>query len=151
MPSNLQKDLGLILDSPLAPDQILVSLLLQSQELSLDRRQGLPGSHASRSSKRQHEATYKLEMLEQEAARREMQRVLGTLEPGYRKPKPIFPQSVLGHLFMRKFGLNREQRSLVIRSTGGSSRFLDVERILRAVRRLPFRKLKMIAPLLNCP
>lgn len=33
---------------------------------------------------------------------------------------------------MRKFGLNREQRSLVIRSTGGSSRFLDVERILRA-------------------
>ena len=61
-----------------------------------------------------------------------MQRVLGTLEPGYRKPKPIFPRSVLGHLFMRKFGLNREQRSLVIRSTGGSSRFLDVERILRA-------------------
>ena len=33
---------------------------------------------------------------------------------------------------MRKFGLNREQRTLVIRSTGGSSRFLDVERILRA-------------------
>ena len=32
---------------------------------------------------------------------------------------------------MRKFGLNREQGSLVIRSTGGSSRFLDVERILR--------------------
>eukprot|EP00435_Cladocopium_sp_Y103_P059192 s521_g21.t1 len=33
---------------------------------------------------------------------------------------------------MRKFGLNREQRTLLIRSTGGSSRFLDVERILLA-------------------
>ena len=65
-------------------------------------------------------------------AQLEMQRMLGTLEPSHRKPKPIFPQSVLGHLFMRKFGLNREQRTLVIRSTGGSSRFLDVERILRA-------------------
>ena len=60
---------------------------------------------------------------------KQMQIVLGTLEPGYRKPKPVFPQSVLGHLFMRKFGLNREQRSLVIRSTGGLPRFLDVERI----------------------
>ena len=65
-------------------------------------------------------------------AKQTMQRMLGTLEPSHRKPKPIFPQSVLGHLFMRKFGLNREQRTLVIRSTGGSSRFLDVERILRA-------------------
>ena len=61
-----------------------------------------------------------------------MQRMLGTLEPSHRKPKPIFPLSVLGHLFMRKFGLNREQLALVIRSTGGSSRFLDVERILSA-------------------
>ena len=80
-----------------------------------------------------------------------MQRMLGTLEPSHRKPKPIFPLSVLGHLFMRKFGLNREQRALVIRSTGGSSRFLDVERILRASdledqreqdRRLPKPQLK---------
>ena len=80
-----------------------------------------------------------------------MQRMLGTLEPSHRKPKPIFPQSFLGHLFMRNFGLNREQRALVIRSTGGSSRFLDVERILRASdledqreqdRRLPKPQLK---------
>ena len=33
---------------------------------------------------------------------------------------------------MRKYGLSKEQRSQVIRATGGSSRFLDVERILRA-------------------
>eukprot|EP00435_Cladocopium_sp_Y103_P025552 s3203_g6.t1 len=94
-----------------------------------------PASHASRTSKGSqgskryttgsHKGDYEKQQLE-------MQRMLGTLEPGYRKPKPIFPQSVLGHLFMRKFGLNREQRSQVIRSTGGSSRFLDVERILRA-------------------
>ena len=82
---------------------------------------------------------------------RAMQRMLGTLEPSHRKPKPIFPQSFLGHLFMRNFGLNREQRALVIRSTGGSSRFLDAERILRASspedprgqdRRLPKPQLK---------
>eukprot|EP00435_Cladocopium_sp_Y103_P016594 s2147_g4.t1 len=93
---------------------------------------GGPPSHSSRgakSLKRHSTASYKAE---QERAQLEMQRMLGTLEPGFRKPKPIFPQSVLGHLFMRKFGLNREQRSQVIRSTGGSSRFLDVERILRA-------------------
>ena len=61
-----------------------------------------------------------------------MQRLLGTLEQSHTKPKPIFPQSVLGHLFMRKFGLSREQRSHIIRSTGGSSRFVDIEKILRA-------------------
>ena len=61
-----------------------------------------------------------------------MQRLLGTLELSHTKPKPIFPQSVLGHLFMRKFGLSREQRSHIIRSTGGSSRFVDIEKILRA-------------------
>ena len=33
---------------------------------------------------------------------------------------------------MRKFGLSREQRSHIIRSTGGSSRFVDIEKILRA-------------------
>ena len=69
---------------------------------------------------------------DQAKAQREMQRLLGTLEQGHRRPKSIFPQSVLGHLFMRKYGLNREQRALVIRSTGGSSRFADIERILRA-------------------
>ncbi|CAJ1420708.1 unnamed protein product [Effrenium voratum] len=49
-----------------------------------------------------------------------------------KKMRPVFPQSVLGHLFMRKFGLSREQRAQVIRATGGSSRFQDVERIMRA-------------------
>ena len=88
---------------------------------------GGPPSHSSRSSKsgRKHStASYKAE---QECAQLEMQCILGTLEPGFRKQKPIFPQSVLGHLFLRKFGLNREQRSQVIRSTGGSSRFLREE------------------------
>ena len=33
---------------------------------------------------------------------------------------------------MRKYGLNREQRSQVIRSTGGSCRFKDVEKVIRA-------------------
>eukprot|EP00435_Cladocopium_sp_Y103_P073650 s64_g44.t1 len=33
---------------------------------------------------------------------------------------------------MRKYGLSREQRAQVIRSTGGSSKFHEVERILRA-------------------
>ncbi|CAJ1350729.1 unnamed protein product [Effrenium voratum] len=49
-----------------------------------------------------------------------------------KKMRPVFPQSVLGHLFMRKLGLSREQRAQVIRATGGSSRFQDVERIMRA-------------------
>ncbi|CAL1126693.1 unnamed protein product [Cladocopium goreaui] len=61
-----------------------------------------------------------------------MKQMLGTLEMGHLKPKPIFPQSVLGHLFMRKYGLSREQRAQVVRSTNGSSRFVDIERILRA-------------------
>ncbi|CAJ1404879.1 unnamed protein product [Effrenium voratum] len=61
-----------------------------------------------------------------------MQRLLGTLERSTMRPRPVFPQSVLGHLFMRKFGLSREQRAQVIRATGGSSRFQDVERIMRA-------------------
>jgi hypothetical protein len=33
---------------------------------------------------------------------------------------------------MRKFGLGRDQRAQVIRATGGSSRFDDIEKILRA-------------------
>lgn len=84
---------------------------------------------SSRGSKRQTAGTWKAD---QERSLLEMQRVLGTLEPSHRKPKPIFPQSVLGHLFMRKFGLSKEQRAMIIRSTGGSSRFLDVERLMRA-------------------
>ena len=65
-------------------------------------------------------------------AQKKMQQMLGTLEMGHVKPKPIFPQSVLGHLFMRKYGLSREQRAQVVRATNGSSRFSDIERILRA-------------------
>ena len=84
---------------------------------------------SSKGSKRQTAGTWKAD---QERSLLEMQRVLGTLEPSHRKPKPIFPQSVLGHLFMRKFGLGKDQRAMIIRSTGGSSRFLDVERLMRA-------------------
>ena len=51
-----------------------------------------------------------------------MAHLLGTIEVGHTKPSPIFPSTVLGHLFMRKYGLSREQRAQVIRSTGGSSK-----------------------------
>ena len=63
---------------------------------------------------------------------RKMQHMLGTLEPGKLKPNPIFPQSVLGHLYMHKYGLSREQRAQIIRATNDSSRSMDVERIMRA-------------------
>lgn len=61
-----------------------------------------------------------------------MMEMLGTLEQGYLRPKPIFPESILGHLFMRKYGMNREQRAQIIRATNGSSRFKDIERLVRA-------------------
>ena len=61
-----------------------------------------------------------------------MLEMLGSLECGHLRPKPIFPQAILGHLYMRKFGMNREQRAHIIRSTNGSSRLDDVERIIRA-------------------
>ena len=84
----------------------------------------------SKTSRGQHSAgTWKAD---QARAQLRMQRVLGTVEASHTKPKPVFPQSVLGHLFMRKFGLSKEQRAQVIRATGGSSRFADIERILRA-------------------
>ena len=63
---------------------------------------------------------------DQAKAQLHMQRVLGTVEASHTKPKPVFPQSVLGHLFMRKFGLSKEQRAQVIRATGGSSHFADI-------------------------
>ena len=69
---------------------------------------------------------------DQAKAQLHMQRVLGTVEASHTKPKLVFPQSVLGHLFMRQFGLSKEQRAQVIRATGGSSRFADIERNLRA-------------------
>ena len=101
------------------------------------RTQSRPGSYQSvhsvssgRGSKRQvSSGTWEADVAKQQL---EMQQILGSVERSHRKPKPIFPQSVLGHLYMRKYGLSKEQRSQVIRATGGSSRFLDVERILRA-------------------
>ena len=96
----------------------------------LSRSGGSERASSAKSSKKHSSAgSWKAD---QKRSQLDMQRMLGALEPSHRRPRPIFPQSVLGHLFMRKFGLNREQRSLVIRSTGGSSRYQDVERILRA-------------------
>ena len=86
---------------------------------------------SNRSRKKQH-SSYGSYEKDWTKAQAKMQQMLGTLEMGHVKPKPIFPQSVLGHLFMRKYGLSREQRAQVVRSTNGSSRFIDVERILRA-------------------
>ena len=106
------------------PKEVLPEVLLNFGQL-------YRGSHRSGKSRKSQKPTGTAKG-DNDRDQRAMQRMLGTLEPSHRKPKPIFPQSVLGHLFMRKFGLNREQRALVIRSTGGSSRFLDVERILRA-------------------
>ena len=83
------------------------------------------GSRASQLSRGTHKS-------DQERDNRRMMEMLGSLEHGHLKPKPIFPQAILGHLFMRKFGLNREQRAHIIRSTNGSSRLEDVERIVRA-------------------
>ena len=83
------------------------------------------GSRASQKSRGTHKA-------DTERDNRRMMEMLGSLEHGHLKPKPIFPQAILGHLFMRKFGLNREQRAHIIRSTNGSSRLEDVERIVRA-------------------
>ena len=51
---------------------------------------------------------------------------------GWKKATPRPTEVVLGHLFMKKYGLTREQRTMVVRATGGSSRFSDVERIMRA-------------------
>ena len=47
-------------------------------------------------------------------------------DEGHVKVRPVFPAENLGHLFMRKYGLSREQRSLVISATGGGSKFPDV-------------------------
>ena len=67
-----------------------------------------------------------------EGAQRKMLESLGQLEVGHLRRSPVFPSVVLGHLFMRKYGLSREQRSQVVRSTGGSCKFEDVEKVLRA-------------------
>ena len=83
------------------------------------------GSRASKTSRGTHKA-------DREREDRKMLEMLGSLECGYLRPKPIFPQAILGHLYLRKFGMNREQRAHIIRSTNGSSRLDDVERIIRA-------------------
>lgn len=93
-----------------------VSLRRRARESDLDKKQLSAGTYAE----------------DHARAQRKMQRLLGTLEEGHLKAKPIFPQSVLGHLFMRKYGLSKEQRAQVIRSTRGSSRFDDVQKIMRA-------------------
>ena len=80
------------------------------------------GSHYSRGT---HKA-------DEDKAQRRMLENLGKLEAGHLRVRPIFPEVILGHLFMRKYGLTREQRSQVIRSTGGSCRFKDVEKVIRA-------------------
>ena len=67
-----------------------------------------------------------------ERANRKMLESLEKLEVGHLKVRPIFPEVILGHLFMRKYGLNREQRSQIIRSTGGSCKFKDIEKVIRA-------------------
>ena len=94
-----------------------------------------PSSHReSHGQKKRHGSTLSHGTFHEDHAKslRKMQHMLGTLEPGKLKPTPIFPQSVLGHLYMRKFGMSREQRAQIIRATNGSSRFTDVERIMRA-------------------
>ncbi|CAE7232443.1 RE1 [Symbiodinium sp. CCMP2456] len=80
------------------------------------------GSHHSRGTQKGDE----------ERAQRRMLERLGRLEVGHLKLKPVFPAVILGHLFMRKYGLSREQRSQVIRSTGGSCKFADIENVIRA-------------------
>ena len=68
-----------------------------------------PPSSLGRQSKRKSETGSKgTHRADQIKAQQDMLRMLGTLEHGHLKPKPILPQSILGHLYMRKFGLNRE-------------------------------------------
>ena len=95
-------------------------------EGSPKRRGGKPPSSSSSHGSR---GTQKAD---DERAQRKMMENLEVLEAGHLKKKPIFPSVILGHLFMRKYGLTREQRSQVIRSAGGSCRFEDVERVIRA-------------------
>ena len=88
-------------------------------------KRGPPSSGGSQRSRGTHKA-------DDDKAQRKMLESLGRLEVGHLKLKPVFPEVILGHLFMRKYGLNREQRSQVIRSTGGSCKFRDIEKVIRA-------------------
>ena len=49
---------------------------------------------------------------DEDRAQRKMMEDLELLKFGHVKLKPVFPAVVLGDLFMRKYGLSREQRSL---------------------------------------
>ena len=69
---------------------------------------------------------------DEEHAHKLMMRSLARLEEGHLRLKPIFPEIVLGHLYMKKYGLSRDQRTAVVRATGGSSKLKDIERIMRA-------------------
>ena len=89
-----------------------------------DRR--VPSSAGSRPSGRG------TQQADEERAQRLMLENLELLEVGHLQRRPFFPSVVLGHLFMRKYGLSREQRTQVVRATGGSCHFEDVERVLRA-------------------
>ena len=74
----------------------------RSQTFSADdRKKRGPGS--GKSSRGTFAADRKREELR-------MAHIVGTIEAGHTKPSPIFPSTLLGHLFMRKYGLSREQR-----------------------------------------
>ena len=87
---------------------------------------------SKRKSERRSQLSRGTAKADRERENQKMLEMLGSLEHGHLRAKPIFPQAILGHLYMRKFGLNREQRAHIIRSTNGSSRLDDVERIIRA-------------------
>ena len=98
-------------------------------EVHTEPARSRPASTTSSKRKAESKGT---QAADEEKDRLKMEQMLGNIEKGHLKPKPIFPQTVLGHLFMKKFGLSREQKAQVIRATGGSARFQDVEKILRA-------------------
>ena len=98
-------------------------------EVHTEPARSRPASTTSSKRKAESKGT---QAADEEKDRLKMEQMLGNIEKGHLKPKPIFPQTVLGHLFMKKFGLSCEQKAQVIRATGGSARFQDVEKILRA-------------------
>ena len=87
------------------------------------RRTASESASSARGSRRKQHSTHGTYEADWAKQQLKMKQMLGTLEMGHIKAKPIFPQSVLGHLFMRKYGLSREQRAQIVRSTNGSSRF----------------------------
>ena len=80
------------------------SFIEESPKAKKKKKTSSPGSHGSRGTQR----------ADDEKAHRKMMESLELLEVGHLKLKPVFPSVVLGHLFLRKYGLSREQRSQVI-------------------------------------